>query len=208
MQGALSSRPFCSVVRVAQQMRKPWNMKSTEFLLAGALVVTAAPTAQAQTELFQWTFTTSSGVDGSGTLTVNTGQLVENGAATYSGYLVTSMAGTYRGQSINSLAPINAISGWSGANDNLLLSLQSTSEQLDPGGIAFYTGPMNIAPGDFSFSQNSVQGDYQDANTVYGNAEFGTFTAVLAPEPSTIGLGLTGVAILVASRRILRRGVI
>jgi hypothetical protein len=182
-------------------------MKTAKLLLSSILTIAAALTTQAQSELFNWSFITASGVDGSGTLTVNAGQLVENGDDTYSGYLVTSISGTYQGQNINSLAPVGYVGGWQGYNDNLLTSLISSSEQLSSGGIAFYMGSIDVTPENFSFSQHlSAEDDYQDCNTIYGNAEFGSFTADIAPvpEPSTVALSVAGVALLLLSRRIVR----
>jgi hypothetical protein len=169
-------------------------------LMATALIGFGAQ-AQADT-LYDWSFiTTANVVDGSGTLTVDTSGLVTSSDGLYTGYLVTSFSGTYLGQAIGALLTPGVY-----YNDNLLLNLTGTAEQLDRDGISFTFGTSstqeNLWVPDSSDSQ--YKGAYgtglSDLESENGN--YGAFVAVPAPEPSTMALaGLSGATLLFLFRR-------
>jgi hypothetical protein len=208
-------------------------MKISRTALAVAAVLSfaaAAAPASATILTYDWTLTSTStvpngGINGSGTLTVDTSQTTSVQSATnpsvyYVGDLITGISGHVNGGgsnqesiTINGLAPVGA----SAESDDNLLFVSGQPELLDPKGFAFTSAATGATTYDL-FSSLALGSTTTPGSNPYqlvgpggqfGSLGVGTFTITPVPLPASAWLlvfGLAGLGFAAARQSRQRSG--
>ena len=164
--------------------------------------------AQADTTTYDWTFTGSDSVSGSGTFTVDTTDTSSSDG--FTGYLITDATGTIDGQTITGvITPYKPSDG----NNNLLGNVSLTNTVISGSAALFDNGDTydgvalaTATDSTYGFTFYSEGPDYYLAGIDNSGSPFvnanGPFSVTEVPEPTTLALaGLSALGTSLLPRR-------